>query len=158
MVDLHAHVVDRSLRAAPAKPVVIVAKQVVLRIRQIELILQRILCDRAERSRWNDVAGERIANPGAIAQLPRCPRIVNLPKDHITAKSVLPNHRSGTIIQREAGIEQIAAMTRVVSECAPAEVPFGVDFLWDPRAATARNGRSDSYLAFSSRNRTSIAL
>lgn len=37
----------------------------------------------------------------------------------------------------EAGIEQIAAMTRVVSETAPADIPFGVDFLWDPMAAMA---------------------
>lgn len=37
----------------------------------------------------------------------------------------------------EAGIEQIAAMTRVVTELAPQTVPFGVDFLWDPMAAIA---------------------
>ena len=37
----------------------------------------------------------------------------------------------------EAGIEQIAAMTRVVTETAPANIPFGVDFLWDPMAAMA---------------------
>ena len=37
----------------------------------------------------------------------------------------------------KAGIEQIAAMTRVVAECAPAAVPYGVDFLWDPYAAIA---------------------
>ena len=36
----------------------------------------------------------------------------------------------------EAGIEQIAAMTRVVSEVKPS-IPFGVDFLWDPMAAIA---------------------
>lgn len=36
-----------------------------------------------------------------------------------------------------AGIEQIAAMTRVVTECIPDKVPFGVDFLWDPCAAIA---------------------
>jgi membrane complex biogenesis BtpA family protein len=36
-----------------------------------------------------------------------------------------------------AGIEQIAAMTRVVTECAPRGVPFGVDFLWDSSAAIA---------------------
>jgi uncharacterized protein len=29
----------------------------------------------------------------------------------------------------------VAAMTRVVAELAPADRPFGVDFLWDPRAA-----------------------
>lgn len=37
----------------------------------------------------------------------------------------------------EAGIEQIAAMTRVISEVAPKSIPFGVDFLWDPMAAMA---------------------
>jgi len=37
----------------------------------------------------------------------------------------------------KAGIEQIAAMTRVVTECAPKKIPFGVDFLWDPYAAIA---------------------
>lgn len=37
----------------------------------------------------------------------------------------------------EAGIEQIAAMTRVITELAPKSIPFGVDFLWDPMAAMA---------------------
>jgi len=37
----------------------------------------------------------------------------------------------------KAGIEQIAAMTRVVTELSPKTVPFGVDFLWDPMAAMA---------------------
>lgn len=37
----------------------------------------------------------------------------------------------------KAGIEQIAAMSRVVTECAPRQIPFGVDFLWDPFAAIA---------------------
>jgi hypothetical protein len=37
----------------------------------------------------------------------------------------------------EAGIEQIATMTRVIAETKPADIPFGVDFLWDPRAAMA---------------------
>ena len=35
----------------------------------------------------------------------------------------------------QAGIEQIAAMTRVVTETKPTSIPFGVDFLWDPMAA-----------------------
>jgi uncharacterized protein len=35
----------------------------------------------------------------------------------------------------EAGPEQIAAMTRVVTELKPSSIPFGVDFLWDPIAA-----------------------
>lgn len=37
----------------------------------------------------------------------------------------------------KAGIEQIAAMTRVVTECLPNGIPYGVDFLWDPYAAVA---------------------
>ncbi len=37
----------------------------------------------------------------------------------------------------KAGIEQIAAMSRVVAELAPKSIPFGVDFLWDPMAAIA---------------------
>jgi membrane complex biogenesis BtpA family protein len=37
----------------------------------------------------------------------------------------------------KAGIEQIAAMARVVTELAPDALPFGVDFLWDPMAAMA---------------------
>lgn len=39
--------------------------------------------------------------------------------------------------QLEAGLESAAAMTRVVTECKPADVPFGVDFLWDARCALA---------------------
>jgi membrane complex biogenesis BtpA family protein len=37
----------------------------------------------------------------------------------------------------EAGIEQITAMSRVVAETKPDGIPFGVDFLWDPKAALA---------------------
>jgi uncharacterized protein len=37
----------------------------------------------------------------------------------------------------EAGYEGVAAMTRVVTEFAPSDRPFGVDFLWDSRAALA---------------------
>ncbi|RPJ01259.1 MAG: BtpA/SgcQ family protein [Chloroflexi bacterium] len=37
----------------------------------------------------------------------------------------------------KAGLEQITAMTRVVTEVAPQSIPFGVDFLWDPMAAIA---------------------
>lgn len=36
-----------------------------------------------------------------------------------------------------AGIEQISAMTAVVSQTAPETIPYGVDFLWDPLAALA---------------------
>jgi uncharacterized protein len=35
----------------------------------------------------------------------------------------------------KAGYEGVAAMTRVVTELAPRDRPFGVDFLWDPLAA-----------------------
>ncbi len=37
----------------------------------------------------------------------------------------------------EAGIEQVATMTRVVTETKPESIPFGIDFLWDPMAAMA---------------------
>jgi membrane complex biogenesis BtpA family protein len=36
-----------------------------------------------------------------------------------------------------AGYDGVAALTRVVSELAPRDRPFGVDFLWDPKAALA---------------------
>lgn len=36
-----------------------------------------------------------------------------------------------------AGFEGVSAMTRVVTELAPDDRPFGVDFLWDARAALA---------------------
>jgi membrane complex biogenesis BtpA family protein len=36
-----------------------------------------------------------------------------------------------------ATFEQIASFTRVVADLAPAELPFGVDFMWDPLAAMA---------------------
>ncbi len=36
-----------------------------------------------------------------------------------------------------AGYEGVATMTRVVAQVAPTDRPFGVDFLWDPRAALA---------------------
>ncbi len=37
----------------------------------------------------------------------------------------------------KAGIEQIAAMSCVIADLAPKNIPFGVDFLWDPMAAMA---------------------
>lgn len=37
----------------------------------------------------------------------------------------------------QATLEQVAAMTRVITEARPAGIPFGVDFLWDPHAALA---------------------
>lgn len=39
--------------------------------------------------------------------------------------------------QLEAGLESAAALARVVAECKPDEIPFGVDFLWDARCALA---------------------
>jgi membrane complex biogenesis BtpA family protein len=37
----------------------------------------------------------------------------------------------------EAGLESAAVMTRVVNECKPRGIPFGVDFLWDANCALA---------------------
>lgn len=37
----------------------------------------------------------------------------------------------------EAGLEAAAMLARVVTECRPSTVPYGVDFLWDPLAAMA---------------------
>jgi membrane complex biogenesis BtpA family protein len=37
--------------------------------------------------------------------------------------------------QLRAGFEGVAMLSRVVTECRPSSIPFGVDFLWDPRAA-----------------------
>lgn len=37
----------------------------------------------------------------------------------------------------DAGPESAAFMTRVVAECRPESVPYGVDFLWDPKIALA---------------------
>jgi uncharacterized protein len=39
--------------------------------------------------------------------------------------------------QLKATLEGVAMMARVVSEVAPRDRPFGVDYLWDPRAALA---------------------
>jgi membrane complex biogenesis BtpA family protein len=35
----------------------------------------------------------------------------------------------------QASLAQVAAMTRIVTELRPTDIPFGVDFLWDPLAA-----------------------
>jgi uncharacterized protein len=37
----------------------------------------------------------------------------------------------------KADLVSAAVMARVASECAPTEVPFGIDFLWDPECALA---------------------
>lgn len=39
--------------------------------------------------------------------------------------------------QLQAGLEGAAALARVVAECKPDGIPFGVDFLWDARCALA---------------------
>lgn len=39
--------------------------------------------------------------------------------------------------QLHAGPEAAAVMSRIVTECRPESIPFGVDFLWDPRIALA---------------------
>jgi membrane complex biogenesis BtpA family protein len=35
----------------------------------------------------------------------------------------------------QAAMEQVAAMTRIVADARPQGVPFGVNFMWDPRAS-----------------------
>lgn len=37
----------------------------------------------------------------------------------------------------DAGPESAGFMTRVVTECRPVDIPYGVDFLWDPKIALA---------------------
>lgn len=37
----------------------------------------------------------------------------------------------------QGGLESSAFLARVVTECRPESIPFGVDFLWDPRVALA---------------------
>lgn len=44
----------------------------------------------------------------------------------------------------EAGPESAAFMTRVVAECRPENIPYGVDFLWDPKIALATALASDA--------------
>jgi membrane complex biogenesis BtpA family protein len=39
--------------------------------------------------------------------------------------------------QLNAGLEAAAVMSRVVTECKPSDIPFGVDFLWDANCALA---------------------
>ncbi|MEV8267308.1 BtpA/SgcQ family protein [Microbacterium sp. NPDC076911] len=39
--------------------------------------------------------------------------------------------------QLKAGPEAAAVMARVVTECRPSSIPFGVDYLWDPSIALA---------------------
>lgn len=39
--------------------------------------------------------------------------------------------------QLSAGLEASAMLARVVTECRPTTIPYGVDFLWDPMAAMA---------------------
>jgi membrane complex biogenesis BtpA family protein len=39
--------------------------------------------------------------------------------------------------QLRAGLEGAAVLSRVVTECAPSDIPYGVDFLWDPSCALA---------------------
>ena len=44
-----------------------------------------------------------------------------------------------------AGLESAAVMARVVTECRPKNIPFGVDFLWDARCALAVAVATDAY-------------
>jgi membrane complex biogenesis BtpA family protein len=39
--------------------------------------------------------------------------------------------------QLSAGLEAAAVMSRIVTECRPSRIPFGVDYLWDARCALA---------------------
>jgi len=39
--------------------------------------------------------------------------------------------------QLRAGLESAAVLARVVTECRPSRIPFGVDFLWDAQCALA---------------------
>jgi membrane complex biogenesis BtpA family protein len=39
--------------------------------------------------------------------------------------------------QLSAGLEAAAVMSRIVTECRPRSIPFGVDYLWDARCALA---------------------
>lgn len=45
----------------------------------------------------------------------------------------------------QAGLEAAAVMTRVVTECKPREIPFGVDYLWDANAALAIAVATDAH-------------
>lgn len=47
--------------------------------------------------------------------------------------------------QLNAGLEASAVMTRVVTECRPTEIPYGVDFLWDAQCALAIAVGSDAF-------------
>ena len=47
--------------------------------------------------------------------------------------------------QLNAGLEASAVMTRVVTECKPTDIPFGVDFLWDEQCAMAIAVGSSAY-------------
>jgi len=44
-----------------------------------------------------------------------------------------------------AGLEASAVMTRVVTECKPTDLPFGVDYLWDANAALAIAVATDAH-------------
>ncbi len=46
-------------------------------------------------------------------------------------------HEGDRPYELHAGPESAAVMTRVVTECAPPDRPFGVDFLWDAKCALA---------------------
>ena len=61
----------------------------------------------------------------------------------------------------KAGYGGVAAMTRVVTELAPKDRPFGVDFLWDPHAAlniAAATGGSFIRCVWSAPTRSDMGL
>ena len=47
--------------------------------------------------------------------------------------------------QLHAGLEASAVMARVVTECRPSDIPYGVDFLWDPACALAIAIATDAF-------------
>lgn len=60
--------------------------------------------------------------------------------DHLLAggfDAVLFCNEGDRPYQLRAGLEAAAVMTRVATECAPPDRPFGVDYLWDPECALA---------------------
>lgn len=60
--------------------------------------------------------------------------------DHLVAGGVdgiLFCNENDRPYQLEADLEASAMLARVVTECRPDSIPYGVDFLWDPMAAMA---------------------
>lgn len=71
--------------------------------------------------------------PGAVAQVRRDVEVLL----GAGFDSVLFCNENDRPYQLHAGLESAAAMTRLVTECRPDGIPFGVDFLWDAQCALA---------------------